>query len=37
MPLIYYRVEVVRELLDLSRSQMRRYLEAGYAARKEWA
>jgi len=29
MPLIYYRVEVVRELLDLSRSQLRRYQQAG--------
>ncbi len=29
MPLMYYRVDVVRELLDLSRSQMRRYLQAG--------
>ena len=32
MPLIYYRIEVVRELLDLSRSQMRRYLQAGLIA-----
>ena len=29
MPLVYYRVEVVRELLDLSRSQLRRYQQAG--------
>ena len=29
MPLIYYRVEVVRELLDLTPAQLRRYLHAG--------
>jgi MerR family transcriptional regulator/heat shock protein HspR len=32
MSLIYYRVEVVRELLDLTPAQLRRYLHAGLIA-----
>jgi len=32
MSLIYYRVEVVRDLLDLTPAQLRRYLHAGLIA-----